>query len=86
MKTRLWMFAAALLLFACDRPCQRMCKGGLREQLILDFGVLPQSVNCDDEKWLVPENCAECSAMLERVYAVMPTSCRDDAFAEPVSR
>ena len=52
-----------------DGVCVQIC-GRIRNQLIVDFGVPPNEINCSDSKWQKADTCEKCMQLLENDYGV----------------
>jgi hypothetical protein len=66
----------------CQRVCQR-----IRPQLIRDFGVLEDGVDCKDPQWRLASTCEECQLVLARDYgALLTNGCAPDGgtFIQPL--
>ena len=81
--TRVWLLIGALIVggAACggraagDSECQKMCRS-VRDKLINNFGVQPERVNCDDDKWR-DATCEECIEIFRDEFDVQPTTSCD---------
>ena len=52
----------------CEKECPK-----LRKELIENFGVPPEEIDCSDDKWV--GDCAHCGEVLQRDYAVNGPHC-----------
>jgi hypothetical protein len=82
MKTLLRLLATGLLFSGCGGYCWARCPE-MKEQLVRDFAVLPQAIDRNSELWMKPKDCAECDAMLQKMYGVQMTACTESPYLEP---
>jgi hypothetical protein len=55
--------------------CVTTCTN-VREQLIRDFAILPEQIDCLHQDFQQATDCQSCGRVLERWYGVLPTTCR----------
>jgi hypothetical protein len=65
----------ALVIASCggsgESQCEKYCDS-IRDQLIMNFDVQPDQINCADPEW--DTGCQQCLMTLESKYGVQPTS------------
>ncbi len=85
---RLLLLLPVLALSGCrESYCQRLCDVA-RPQLIRDFAVPPEAVDCSAEKFAELDTCPQCEQLFEREYGVQfstPCDAGETSYVEPVN-